>query len=115
VIIYRGINQKVAFINLSSVYQKTGILLSQVPPTDKAQVEATTPASSLADARKTVGSIRQAVACQAYTLATSNWQAHKPVKPKSVTRQYTTAYNRWLTEKPTPPAGGCTSQQGTAG
>ena len=114
VIIYRGINQKVAFINLSSVYTKTGILLSQVPPTDKAQVEATTPASSLADARKTVSSIRQAVACQQYTLASNSWLAHKPAKPKSVTHQYTTAYDRWLAQKPTPPAGGCASQ-GTAG
>jgi serine/threonine protein phosphatase PrpC len=113
VIIYRGINQKVAFINLSSVYQKTGILLSQVPPTDKAQVQATTPASSLADARKTVNSIRQAVACQTYTFASAAWQAHKPAKPKSVTRQYTAAYDRWLAHKPTPPAGGCT--QGPAG
>ena len=114
VIIYRGINQKVAFINLSSVYKKTGILLSQVPPTDKAQVEATTPATSLADAQKTVNSIRQAVACQQYTLASNTWQAHKPAKPKSVTHQYTTAYDRWLAQKPTPPAGGCASQ-GTAG
>jgi PPM family protein phosphatase len=114
VIIYRGINQKVAFINLSSVYQKTGILLSQVPPTDKAQLQATTPASSLSDARKTVSSIRQAVACQTYTSAYTNWQAHKPAKPKSVTHQYTAAYDRWLAQKPRPPAGGCTSQ-GTAG
>jgi protein phosphatase len=114
VIIYRGINQKVAFVNLSSVYQKTGILLSQVPPTDKAQVQATTPASSLADARKTVNSIRQAVLCQTYTSANTVWQAHKPAKPRSVTRQYTAAYDRWLAHKPTPPAGGCTSQ-GTAG
>jgi len=114
VIIYRGINQKVAFINLSSVYQKTGILLSQVPPTDKAQVEATTPATSLADARKTVNSIRQAVACQTYTSAYTTWLAHKPAKPKSVTHQYTAAYARWQALKPTPPAGGCTSQ-GTAG
>ena len=114
VIIYRGINQKVAFINLSSVYQKTGILLSQVPPTDKAQVEATTPATSLADARKTVNSIRQAVACQTYTSANTTWLAHKPAKPKSVTHQYTAAYARWQALKPTPPAGGCTSQ-GTAG
>jgi PPM family protein phosphatase len=114
VIIYRGINQKVAFVNLSSVYQKTGILLSQVPPTDKAQVQATTPASSLADARKTVNSIRQAVFCQTYTSAYTVWQAHKPAKPKSVTRQYTAALNRWQAHKPTPPAGGCASQ-GTAG
>ena len=119
VIIYRGINQKVAFVNLSSEYQKTGILLSQVPPTDKAQVEATTPASSLADARKTVSSIRQAVACQIFTSATSAWQAHKPAKPKTptthqATAKYTAAYGKWLAQRPAPPAGGCTSQ-GTAG
>jgi PPM family protein phosphatase len=77
VIIYRGINQKVAGINLSSVYQKTGITLSQVPPNDKAAVQSTTTPSSLAEARKTVSNIHQAI-CQQYTAVYDSWLAHKP-------------------------------------
>jgi serine/threonine protein phosphatase PrpC len=83
VIIYRGINQKVAGITLSSVYQKTGIPLSQVPQNDKAAIQSTTPASTLSTAQKTVSSIRQAVACDNYTAAYASWAAHKP-KPRKV-------------------------------
>jgi PPM family protein phosphatase len=80
VIIYRGINQKVAFLNLSSVYQRTGILLSQVPANDKAGVESTTPAGPLSSAQKTVSSIQLAI-CQGYQAAYHTWLANKP-KPR---------------------------------
>ena len=76
VIIYRGVNQKVLGMSLSGVYRKTGIPLAQVPGSDKGQVQSTVPASSLADAQRTVSSIRQAVACNKYDslLATYNSQ-----------------------------------------
>jgi PPM family protein phosphatase len=77
VIIYRGINQKVAGISLSSVYQKTGILLSQVPANDKAGVQSTTPAGPLSSAQKTVSSIQLAI-CQQYQAAYRTWLANKP-------------------------------------
>ena len=77
VIIYRGINQKVAGISLSSVYRATGIPLSQVPPNDKTAVQSTIISSSLADAQKTVSNIRQTVACDTYQAAYNSW-AHKP-------------------------------------
>jgi len=48
VIIYRGINQKIAGMSLSSVYQKTGIPLSQMPPNDKATVQSATTPGGLA-------------------------------------------------------------------
>jgi PPM family protein phosphatase len=118
VIIYRGINQKVAGISFSSIYQQTGILLSQVPASDKAQVEATTPASSLADARKTVSSIRQTITCDNYVTAYQNWFAHKPVAPsRTASAKAVAAYNKarltWQTHKPSTPKG-CTPQ-GTSG
>jgi PPM family protein phosphatase len=123
VIIYRGVNQKVLGMSLSGVYQKTGIELSQVPSTDKTQVQSTVPASSLGDAQRTVKSIRQAVVCSKYDaqLATYNtqltayhsaltaWQkavsklkAHQ-ARPKQPTPP----------KKPPAPAGGCPS--GAAG
>jgi serine/threonine protein phosphatase PrpC len=83
VIIYRGITQKVAGISLSSVYQKTGIPLSQVPATDKTAVQATITSGSLADAQKTVTNIRQIVTCNKYMADYASWVAHKP-KPRKV-------------------------------
>jgi hypothetical protein len=59
------------------VYKKTGILLSLVPANDKAQVEATTPASSLTDARTTVNNIQEQI-CTNYQAAYQNWKAHMP-------------------------------------
>jgi protein phosphatase len=113
VIIYRGINQKVAGISLSSVYQKTGIPLSQVPSNDKSAVQSTITSSSLSDAQKTVGSIRQAVACQKYAADLAAWQ-RKPtshvvtvtVKGKKVTRTEPLSPG----PRPAAPAGGCASQ-----
>jgi hypothetical protein len=114
VIIYRGVNQKVLGLSLSSVYQATGIPLSGVPATDLQAVRATTTPTSLADARKTVATIRQAWECQVYTKAYSSWLAHKPkaitrttlVNGKPVTQIVTPAYK----PAPKPPAGGCSAQ-----
>jgi serine/threonine protein phosphatase PrpC len=84
VIIYRGVNQKVLGMSLSSVYQKTDIPLSHVPSTDLAQVQSTTQPGNLASAQKTVSSIRQTYACDQYATAYTNWVAHKP---KPVTKK----------------------------
>jgi len=117
VIIYRGVNQKVLGMSLSGVYQRTGIALAQVPSNDKAQVRSTVPATSLADARRTVGSIRQAVACSKYDVAVTAYNS------KYAT--YKTALSAWqqkvahlkahqakppeptAPDKPQAPAGGC--------
>ena len=86
VIIYRGVNQQVLGMSLSSVYQQTGIPLSHVPATDLPQVRSTITASSLADAQKTVSTIRQTCTCDSTTAAYSTWLAHKPT-PQKVTKQ----------------------------
>jgi PPM family protein phosphatase len=75
VIIYRGVNQKVLGMSLSSVYQKTGIPLAHVPPTDLTQVRSTTQPSSLASAQKTVASIRQTITCNNYDAKYASWAA----------------------------------------
>jgi PPM family protein phosphatase len=114
VIIYRGVNQKVLGLSLSSVYQSTGIPLSGVPAGDLQAVRATTTPTSLADARKTVATIRQAYECQQYAKAYASWLAHKPkpvstttvVNGRPVTHTVTPAYR----PAPKPPAGGCSSQ-----
>jgi serine/threonine protein phosphatase PrpC len=56
--IFRGINEAVAGINLSHVYQRTAIPLSGVPTIDLQSIQGTIPATSLADAQRIVGNIR---------------------------------------------------------
>src|SRR5208282_4075925 len=52
VVIYRGINQRVAGISLSKPYQLTGISLAQVPSPYQETVKATDQASSLDEAQR---------------------------------------------------------------
>jgi PPM family protein phosphatase len=117
VIIYRGVNQKVLGMSLSSVYQKTGIPLSHVPSTDLPQVQSTIPSASLADAKKTVSNIRQTYACDQYATAYASWVANKP-KPKKVTRKVggkTVTTTQTPAYRPAPSAPKGCPPQGTAG
>jgi hypothetical protein len=117
VIIYRGVNQRVLGMSLSGVYQRTGIPLSQVPGADKAQVQSTVPASSLADARRTVSSIRQAVACSKYDSQLTAYDSQLTTYKSALTAwqkkvSKLKAHQARPTEptapkKPSPPAGGC--------
>ena len=69
VVIYRGVNQRIAGISLSKPYQLTGIELAQVPAPYQQTVKATDAASSLGDAQAIAANVRTAVnAClQQYT------------------------------------------------
>ena len=69
VVIYRGVNQRIAGIDLSKPYQQTGIQLAQVPAPYQQTVKATDAASSLGNAQAIVANVRSAVtAClQQYT------------------------------------------------
>ena len=57
VVIYRGINQNVAGLDLSHVYHRTGIPMAKLPLTDQSLITATITASSLARAQQIVGNI----------------------------------------------------------
>jgi PPM family protein phosphatase len=74
VAIFRGVNQHVAGINLSSVYARTGITEQQVPPQELQMIQSTIPATSLDDARRIVRQLHsQDTQCkQAYT-ARNSW------------------------------------------
>jgi PPM family protein phosphatase len=61
VVIYRGVNQRIAGISLSSPYQATGIQLAQVPAPYQQTVKGTDAASSLSNARAIVANVRNAV------------------------------------------------------
>jgi PPM family protein phosphatase len=62
VIIYRGIPQKIAFLDLSSVYQRTGIPTSHLPPGNL--VSLPTDPTSLAKAQATVQQIKFLWTCK---------------------------------------------------
>ncbi|MBO0776684.1 MAG: serine/threonine-protein phosphatase [Actinobacteria bacterium] len=58
-VIYRGINQTVAGINLSHIYHRTGIPLAQLPLNDQQSIRGTITATSLAGAERIVSTIRR--------------------------------------------------------
>jgi PPM family protein phosphatase len=75
VAIYRGVNQSVAGISLSSVYQRTSVQLKQVAPSIQSQISQTQPQTSLAEAQRTVAQIKHTIAtCQLQYQALVNWQ-----------------------------------------
>jgi PPM family protein phosphatase len=88
VAIFRGINQNVAGLNLSSAYQRTGIPLAGVPVTDQGLIRATISASSLAHAQSIIGHIRSDYqTCTSAKAALGAWQAKM--------QAYTTALNAY--------------------
>jgi len=58
VAIFRGINQTLAGLKLSRIYQRTDIPLAAVPVTDQGPIRSTISATSLARAQSIVGNIR---------------------------------------------------------
>jgi len=76
VVIYRGVNERIAGINLSKPYQQTGIPLAQVPVSYQETVKGTDAASNLHDAKDIVGNIRTAVGiCKEQYTALQSWVA----------------------------------------
>ena len=74
VVIFRGVNQKIAGVSLSHPYQPTGIQLSQVPSPYQQTVKATDTASSLSSARAIVANVQNAVnACRQAYLNRKAW------------------------------------------
>jgi PPM family protein phosphatase len=59
VVIFQGINQSVAGVNLSHVYQRTNIPLAGVPSPDLGQIKVTVPANSRSEALGIVANIRK--------------------------------------------------------
>jgi serine/threonine protein phosphatase PrpC len=74
VVIYRGVNQRIAGISLSKPYLPTGIELAQVPAPYQQPVKATDPASSLSNAQAIVANVRtQVTACQQQYTQLKDW------------------------------------------
>jgi protein phosphatase len=76
VVIYRGVNQRIAGISLSHKFHETGIQLAQVPAPDRQTVMATDAASSLSGARAIVANLQKEVdTCRQAYLARKTWMA----------------------------------------
>ena len=74
VVIYRGINQRIAGISLSKPYQQTGIQLAQVPSPYQQAFRATDTVSNLSSARGIVATVQSAVgACRQAYLDRKAW------------------------------------------
>ncbi len=74
VAIFRGVNQSVAGISLSSLVQRTDVPLSQVVASNQDMIRQTIPASSLASAQSVVNGIRHSVSnCLQKWTALRNW------------------------------------------
>jgi hypothetical protein len=78
VVIFRGINENLLGISLSSVYQRTTIPMSGLPHND-AQAIGRADSVSLPGAQQSVAAFRKDYdACQAGYAALRQWVAHKP-------------------------------------
>jgi protein phosphatase len=117
VAIFRGVNQDLAGINLSSLVHRTSLPLTQVVASSRAMISQTIPASSLADAQRSVGELQQDVTqCQQKWQALAAWKVARDKYQAELTRfnQHKTkvrppAKDNPGPQPPTPEAAECAS------
>ena len=108
VAIFRGLDQRLFGISLSSVYRKTEIPMAGIPSQDVQAIRADSP-GNLAQASTLVTNIRKSYqACQAAHAAVRRWEAGKPtpvrvrVKEASGKIVYKTVTPRYRPKPPVP-------------
>jgi PPM family protein phosphatase len=107
VAIFRGVNQSVAGISLSSLVQRYNVPLTQLVPSDQTMLRQNITASNLANAQTIVGQIRSGVSsCRQKWQNLVNWQAAE--------QQYQQALASYRAKKTkTPPKNTAGAQPGT--
>ena len=78
VAVFRGLNDPVAGIHLSSVVQRTSIPVTAVPKTEADQITSTIETDSLSQARRILLRIQQGYQCVRANDQLSEWIAHQP-------------------------------------
>jgi protein phosphatase len=95
VTIFRGVNQRVAGVSLSSVYSRSSLTEAQVPPQELQMVRGTITATNLSDAHRIVGQLQsQAAVCKTAYGSRNDW----------VTQQAAAAAAAKASKKPKPSA-----------
>jgi len=105
--IYRGINDKIGFISLSSVYKQTGVPVSHVP----ADLSLPTDPTTLAKTNATVTSIERDYTCKLAQEAQATWQSKygskstsKPAKTSKKSGKHKTAPAPRIPKEPVLPS-----------
>jgi PPM family protein phosphatase len=104
VVVFRGINESVAGLSLSSAYRHTGIPVAHV---QTSVLSLPTASGTLAQAQRTVLNIRHGWDCKVALAAVTTWTANKPVAPviakgKKPTAAQTKAINKAKQYPPKP-------------
>jgi len=81
--IFRGINEKIAFISLSSVFTRTGVPVSHLP----GDLSLPTTPTTLAKSQATVTSIKRSYTCKQQNLALATWNTRYGTPPHLPTGQ----------------------------
>jgi hypothetical protein len=114
VVIYRGVNQRIAGFSLSKPYRSTGIQLAQVPLNYQQTLKATDTASNLADAKNIVTTVTTAVnACKGAYTALQDWTTQENKYQAEVTlakknKEPAAKINKIAKPGPQPPKAGPT-------
>jgi serine/threonine protein phosphatase PrpC len=101
VAIFRGVNQNLLGISLSSPVQRTSLPINQVVPSNQNMIRQTIAASSLSDAQSLVGQIQSAVNdCRGKYEDLATWQSQETSYQRALA-----AYNAMKKKPKNPPSG----------
>jgi serine/threonine protein phosphatase PrpC len=89
VAIFRGVNQNIAGIGLSSLYKRTGIIFNQVSGQYADQISQTISVSNLSQAWQTVNTIRYSVnSCHQEWVALKTWKAKEEIYRNALAQKH---------------------------
>jgi protein phosphatase len=104
VTIFRGVNQNVAGISLSSVYARSGVPTQQVPAQELQAIQATISATSLGNAQRIVSGVRtQATQCKTAYQSRQTWETNRQAQLAAAQKAHAKKVPAPPTPEPTVP------------
>jgi protein phosphatase len=105
VTIFRGVNQRVAGISLSSVYARTGVPVGQVPSQQLQMIQGTINATSLGDAQHIVSQVRTQVnQCKQAYVSRQTWEKNRQAQLAAASKVHAKRTPPPTSPEPTVPA-----------